>query len=76
MVIVSLANFTCSGYRIGFPGGGVWCEVFNSDVYENWANPNVAGNGGQIVAESQPLHEFIHSAALVLPGNALLVFAR
>lgn len=76
LVVVSLANFNRSGYRIGFPSGGAWREVFNSDVYENWVNPNVAGNGGQIFADPQPLHEFTHSAALVLPANTLLVFAR
>ncbi len=76
LVVVGFANFTRTGYRVGFPGGGTWREVFNSDVYENWVNPNVAGNGGQIFAEPQPLHEFTHSAALVLPANALLVFAR
>jgi 1,4-alpha-glucan branching enzyme len=76
MVVIHLSTYTRFGYRIGFPSGGQWHEVFNSDVYENWVNPNVVGNGGKIVAEPQPLHDFDHSAALVLPANSVLVFAR
>jgi 1,4-alpha-glucan branching enzyme len=76
IVVLHLATFHRFGYHIGFPGGGVWREIFNSDVYENWVNPQVAGNGGQVVAEPQPLHGFGHSASLVLPANSLLVFAR
>ena len=76
LVVLHLATFHRLGYRIGFPGGGTWRELFNSDVYENWVNPQVAGNGGQVVVEPQPLHGFGHSASLVLPANSLLVFAR
>lgn len=76
MVVVHLATFTRTAYRIGFPGGGAWRECFNSDVYENWVNPDVAGNGGSVVADAVPLHGLTHSAALVLPANSVLVFAR
>jgi 1,4-alpha-glucan branching enzyme len=77
MVVVHLSTFNRFGYRIGFPGGGEWREVFNSDVYENWVNPGVAGNGGRAFADaSQPMHGFNSSAALTLPANSLLVFAR
>jgi 1,4-alpha-glucan branching enzyme len=76
MVVVHLSTFTRVGYRIGFPSGGEWREVFNSDVYDHWVNPHVAGNGGRVLAEPHPLHEFSNSAALVLPANSLLVFAR
>jgi 1,4-alpha-glucan branching enzyme len=76
IVVVHLAPVNRFSYRIGFPGGGAWREVFNSDVYENWVNPGVVGNGGLIVADPQPLHDFDHSAALVLPANSLLIFAR
>jgi 1,4-alpha-glucan branching enzyme len=76
MVVVHLSTFTRFDYRIGFPGGGEWGEIFNSDVYDNWVNPHVAGNGGRVVAEPYPLHECSHSTALVLPANSLLVFAR
>lgn len=76
VVVAHLATFTRFGYRIGFPSDGEWREIFNSDVYENWVNPDVAGNGGRVIAEPQPLHDFSSSAALVLPANSILVFAR
>jgi len=76
LVVVHLATTHRFGYRIGFPGGGEWREVFNSDVYEAWVNPDVAGNGGRVVAQAEPLHGFGHSVALVLPANAILAFAR
>ena len=76
MVIAHLSTFHRFGYRIGFPGGGPWEEGFNSDVYENWVNPGVTGNGGGVFAEDQPLHGFDHSAAVTLPANSILVFAR
>jgi len=76
IVVVHLSTFNRFGYRIGFPSGGEWREIFSSDVYENWVNPHVAGNGGRVVAEPLPLHEFSYSAALVLPANSILVFSR
>ena len=76
LIVVHLAPFNRFDYRIGFPGGGEWREVFNSDVYEHWVNPNTVGNGGRVFAEGAPMHEFMHSTALTLPANSLLVFAR
>ena len=76
MVIVHLADFTRVGYRLGFPWDGDWREVFNSDAYENWLNAGVVGNGGHVTAVPEPLHDFAYSAAVVLPANSLLVFAR
>jgi 1,4-alpha-glucan branching enzyme len=76
IVVAHLSPFNSFGYRVGFPGGGEWREVFNSDVYEDWVNPNVTGNGGRVSAEPHPLHGFGHSAALVLPANSVLVFAQ
>jgi 1,4-alpha-glucan branching enzyme len=76
VIVASLANETKRGYEIGFPAGGHWREVFNSDVYERFVNPNVAGNGGGVVAHGPPRHGLGQSAALTLPANAILVFAR
>jgi 1,4-alpha-glucan branching enzyme len=76
LVVVHLSTFHRFDYRIGFPGSGAWQEVFNSDVYEDWVNPVVAGNGGLVSAEPEPLHDFGYSAALTLPANSVLVFAR
>lgn len=76
IVVAHLSTFHRFGYRIGFPAGGEWREVFNSDVYENWVNPGVAGNGGRVTADSEAMHGFGFSAALALPANSVLVFAR
>jgi 1,4-alpha-glucan branching enzyme len=76
MVVVHLSTYNRFDYRIGFPGGGGWREIFNSDVYENWVNPGVTGNGGGIFADGQAMHGFDNSASLTLPANSVLVFAR
>ena len=55
---------------------GRWREVFNSDVYDNWVNPLVAGNGGGANADGPPLHGLPASAALTIPANGLLIFAK
>jgi len=76
VVVASLNEATLYGYQLGFPGGGRWREVFNSDVYDNFVNPQAAGNGGQIDADGPSLHGLPASAAIVIPANAVLVFAR
>ena len=76
IVVIHLAPFHRFNYRIGFPFSGGWREAFNSDVYEQWVNPQVAGNGGHVVAGADPLHGFGFSAALTLPANSALVFVR
>jgi len=74
IIVASLSETTYYGYEIGFPRGGRWLEAFNSDVYDHWVNPWVAGNGGQVYARSSPLHGFPTSAALVIPANGVLLF--
>jgi 1,4-alpha-glucan branching enzyme len=76
IVVATLADTTWWDYQIGFPSGGYWKEVFNSDVYDNWVNPIVAGNGGGIHASGQPMHGFATSASVVIPANGVVVFSR
>jgi 1,4-alpha-glucan branching enzyme len=76
IVVATLAETTWYNYAIGFPFSGPWVEVFNSDVYDNWVNPMVAGNGGGISASGGPLHGFGASANIVIPANGMVVFAR
>jgi 1,4-alpha-glucan branching enzyme len=76
IVVVTLSDTTWWRYEIGFPSGGYWKEVFNSDVYDNWVNPIVAGNGGGIDVSGPPMHGFATSASVVIPANAVVVFAR
>jgi 1,4-alpha-glucan branching enzyme len=75
MVIAgSLREQTWRGYRIGFPRAGHWREVFNTDAYDNWVNPIVAGNGGAIEAVPTPMHGFAASAEIVIPANGVVIF--
>jgi 1,4-alpha-glucan branching enzyme len=76
IVVATLAETTWYDYAIGFPFPGPWVEVFNSDVYDHWINPMVAGNGGGIWASGGPLHGFSASANIVIPANGMVVFAR
>ena len=76
VVVASLNESTFLGYDLGFPGPGRWLEIFNSDVYDGWVNPQTVGNGGSIVASAVPLHGLSSSASIVIPANGLLVFAR
>ena len=61
---------------IGFPAGGYWYEVFNSDVYDQWVNPNAQGNAGGVTADGPSWDGLPASAAITLPANSILVFAR
>jgi 1,4-alpha-glucan branching enzyme len=76
IVVASIAESTWNSYNLGFPAAGWWAEVFNSDVYDNWVNPWVAGNGAGVQADGGPLHSFIASASVVIPANGVVVFAR
>ena len=53
VVVATLSESTWWGYRVGFPSAGRWVEVFNSDVYDNWVNPMVAGNAGGVKADGR-----------------------
>ena len=55
-VVASPSETTLCDYRVGFPGGGRWAEVFSSDVYRHWINSDVSGNGEQVYADTLPTH--------------------
>jgi 1,4-alpha-glucan branching enzyme len=78
IVVASLNEITHynHSYRIGFPKGGHWNEVFNSDIYDQWFNPNVQGNPGGISADELAWDGMPASATITLPANSILVFAR
>ena len=75
VVVATLAEATWYNYSVGFPRSGEWAEVFNSDVYDNWVNPMVAGNHGGISAAGPPMHGLPASASIVIPANGFVVFA-
>ena len=74
VVVASLSETTYYNYVLGFPLPGRWAEVFNSDVYENYPNPHVAGNGGSVDATGPATEAMPHSATIVIPANSVLVF--
>jgi 1,4-alpha-glucan branching enzyme len=76
IVVATLSESNWYNYGIGFPFPGEWAEVFNSDVYDNWVNPSVAGNGGSISASGPPLQGLQASAGITIPANGMVVFAR
>ena len=74
VVAATLSETNWYEYEIGFPYAGPWTEIFNSDVYDNWVNPSVAGNGG-VTAAGTPLQGMQASAGITIPANGLVVFA-
>jgi 1,4-alpha-glucan branching enzyme len=76
IVVATLAETTWHNYAIGFPFAGRWTEAFNSDFYDSFPNPIVAGNDGDITASGPPLHGFPASANIVIPANGFVVFTR
>jgi len=76
VIVCSLNESTFWSYDLGFPQPGQWLEVFNSDVYENWLNPWTAGNEGNIFAGGPGRHNLPSSAAVIIPANSILVFAK
>jgi 1,4-alpha-glucan branching enzyme len=78
VVVISLREqpFTFGGYGLGFPAGGRWTEVFNTDYYDNWPNPQTQGNGGFVWAGGGPMHGLPASAGITIPANGMIVFTR
>jgi 1,4-alpha-glucan branching enzyme len=78
VVVASLreASFYDHSYWLGFPQPGHWYEVFNSDFYDHLPNQWVIGNSGGVDANGGPMHGLPFSAAITIPANGLLVFAR
>jgi 1,4-alpha-glucan branching enzyme len=76
IVVANLNEFNLYNYAIGLPWPGTWREVFNSDYFDRFPNPNVAGNGGSVDASGGAQDGFGCSTSLVLPANGLLILAR
>ncbi len=76
VIVASLNESTWPRYELGFPQPGRWQEVFNSDFYDRWPNPLVFGNSGSIDVQPIPRDGMPASAAIRIPANAVLVFAR
>jgi len=76
VVAATISESTWWSYRLGFPGTGRWLEIFNSDVYDTFINPRVAGNGGAIIADGPSAHDMPSSAEVVIPANRSLYQIR
>jgi 1,4-alpha-glucan branching enzyme len=76
LLVANLQEFNRFGYRVGFPGSGAWREVFNSDFYDQIPNPSIAGNNGQIQTDGPSWDGMPVSAAITIPANGFVVFAR
>jgi len=76
VVVASLNEASYQNYQLGFPVDGLWLEAFNSDVYDHWPNPMVAGNNGRITVQGGSMHGLPYSSAITIPANSVLVFTR
>lgn len=76
VVVASFNETTLDAYPVEFPSPGFWREVFNSDLYDHFPNPWVAGNQGRIAADGAPGRVYPRTARLKIPANGALVFAR
>jgi 1,4-alpha-glucan branching enzyme len=74
VVVASLNDQPFFNYQLGFPRGGHWSELFNSDVYDNWVNPLAVGNYGGVDASGGPMHGLPVSAWITIPPRSLVVF--
>lgn len=74
VVVASLNDNPFFDYQLGFPRSGRWAELFNSDVYQDWVNPLLVGNNGQIFADGGPMHGLPFSASITIPPRSILVF--
>jgi 1,4-alpha-glucan branching enzyme len=74
VVVASLNDGPFFNYQLGFPQGGRWAELFNSDVYQNWVNPLLVGNNGAIFATGGPSDGLAFSASITIPPRSILVF--
>jgi 1,4-alpha-glucan branching enzyme len=76
VVVASLNETTLEGYPVELPDPGRWHEVFNSDLYDHFPNPWVAGNGGGIDADGAAGRTYLQTARIRIAANSAIVFAR
>ena len=72
VVVANFSNADKNNYRVGFPQGGTWSEILNSQALEYLGNGS--GNGGSIATEEVAWDGMSHSAEIVVPEMGLLVF--
>ena len=75
MVVVAL-NMTPveRRYRLGFPSGGQWDEVLNSDAAAYGGGNR--GNMGGVTADGEAWHGQAQSALVTLPPLSVVIFRQ
>lgn len=79
--VVVAANFSMNtwmpaqNYRIGFPRGGTWYVIFNSDASAYGADFNNIG-GAQVVAEPVPWNGLAYSATISLGRYSAVMYSQ
>jgi 1,4-alpha-glucan branching enzyme len=73
VAVISFDENPKYGYSIGLPRDGEWIELFNTDYYDGFPNPQPIGNRGKIYADGSPLDGFAQSAAITIPPNGALL---
>ena len=72
VVVANFSNSNYSNYHLGFPHGGTWYEILNSQAADYLGNG--WGNGGSITTLSEVYDGFNDSAYITVPQMSLLVF--
>ncbi len=76
VVVASLNEHTLDHYPVELPWPGRWHEVFNSDFYDPFPNPDAVGNVGGVWADSVGGHVYPQRARMRIPANGAIVLAR
>jgi len=76
VVVASLNESTLDGYSVDLPWAGRWYEIFNSDFYDHFPNPWVAGNGGHVDVDGPGQLAYLHAARIRIPANGAMTLAR
>jgi 1,4-alpha-glucan branching enzyme len=72
LVVASLSNGDQSNYRIGFPQGGFWNEIYNTQS-ASYGGSGV-GNFGGITANQGAYDGYPQSAFITIPARSVTVF--
>ncbi len=74
IIVASFNNSDFTDYQVGFPSGGTWNEILNSqaDVYGG----SGLGNGGSVTTTAGPLDGFDQSGFVTVPASSVIVFQK
>lgn len=76
VVVCSFNESPFQRYDLGFPHGGLWREIFNSDLYQYRTNPDAKSNTGVVIADGVAMHGFANSASIFIPANSIMIFEK